>query len=131
MTKIIKAAASLLNDNTFILLADDHGLRKPITTNPDTEANNDTTPPIERTYTISERSLNKKKKQDRKLKRRMHRRQMLQRLALQDDHFLDESITVAEAERTAMAKADTTEVRRKTIDKSNNQSNTKPTASIT
>ena len=50
----IKAAASLPNDNTFILLADDHGPRKTVTTNPDTAT------PIEQTYTISERSLNKK-----------------------------------------------------------------------
>jgi hypothetical protein len=41
----------------------------------------------------------------------MHRRQTLQRLAQQDDHFLEESITTAEDERTAMAKADTTESR--------------------
>jgi hypothetical protein len=61
----------------------------------------------------------------------MHRRQTLQRLALQDDHFLEESITVAEDERTAMAKADTTEVRQNTIDKAHDQSNTKPTAIIT
>jgi hypothetical protein len=56
---------------------------------------------------------------------------MLQRIAQQDDHFLEESITVAEDEHTAMAKADTTEVRQNTIDKAHNQSNTKPTASIT
>ena len=66
-TKIIKAAASLPNDNTFILLADNHGPRKTITTNSNTATittNPDTAPPIERTYTISERSLNKKEKQD-------------------------------------------------------------------
>ena len=100
-TKIIKAEAK---DNTFILLADDHGPRKTITTNPDTAI------PIERTYTISERSHNNMEKQDRKLKQRMHRKQTLQRLALQDDHFLKESITTAEDERTAMAKADKMEV---------------------
>ncbi len=70
-------------------------------------------------------------KQDRKLKQRMHRRQTLQRLAQQDDHFLEESITVAEDERTATAKANTTEVRQNTIDKAHNQSNTKSMASIT
>jgi hypothetical protein len=53
--------------------------------------------------------LNEKENQDRKLKRRMHRRQTLQRLAQQDDLFLEESITTAEDERTAMAKADKTE----------------------
>ena len=36
-TKIIKAAASLPNNNTFILLADNHGPRKTITTKPNTE----------------------------------------------------------------------------------------------
>ena len=61
----------------------------------------------------------------------MHRRQTLQQLALQDNHFLDKSITLAEDEPTAMAKADTTEVWRNTIDKAHNQSNAKPTASIT
>ena len=98
MTKIIKEAASLPNNNTFILLTDNHGLRKTITTNPNTA------PPIEWTYTISERSLNPKEKLDWKLKWRMHRRQTLQLLALQDNHFLKESIKVAEDERTAMAK---------------------------
>ena len=61
----------------------------------------------------------------------MHCRQTLQRLALQDNHFLDKSITVAEDERTALAKANTTEVRQNTIDKAHDQSNAKPTASIT
>ena len=61
----------------------------------------------------------------------MHRRQTLQWLAQQDDHFLEESITTAEDERTAMAKADKTEVRRQTIDNAHNQSNAKPKASIT
>jgi hypothetical protein len=56
---------------------------------------------------------------------------MLQRLAQQDNHFLEESITTAEDERTAMAKADKTEVRQNTIDKAHNQSNAKPMASIT
>ena len=61
----------------------------------------------------------------------MHRRQTLQQLAEQDDHFLEESITVAEDERTATAKANTKEVRRKTIDKAHDQTNAKPTANIT
>jgi hypothetical protein len=34
----------------------------------------------------------------------MHRRQTLQRLSQQEDHFLEESVTTAEDERTAMAK---------------------------
>ena len=61
----------------------------------------------------------------------MHRRQTLQRLAQQDNHFLEESITVAEDEHTATAKADTTEVRCKTIDNAHDQRNAKPMASIT
>jgi hypothetical protein len=47
-------------------------------------------------------------KQDRKLKQRQHRRETLEQLARQEDHFLDDCITVAEDERTVMAKADTT-----------------------
>jgi len=65
------------------------------------------------------------------MKQRMHRRQTFQRLAQQDNHFLEESITVAEDEHTATAKANTTEVRRKTINKAHNQTKAKPTASIT
>ncbi len=61
----------------------------------------------------------------------MHRRQALQRLAQQDDLFLEESITTAEDERTAMAKADKTDSRQKTVDRAHKQSMTKPTASIT
>ena len=55
---------------------------------------------------------------------------MLQRLALQDNHFPEESITVAEDERTVMAKDGTTEVRENTINKAHKQSNAKPMASI-
>ena len=108
--------------------------KKTSTTNTNTKTSTiipNTTPPSNRTYTISERSLNKKEKQDQKLKQRMHRRQTLQRLAQQDDHFLEENIIVAEVECTATTKASTTEVRRKTINKAHNQSNAKPTASIT
>jgi len=61
----------------------------------------------------------------------MHRRQKFQRLAQQDNDFLEESITVEEDERTAMTKACTTEVRRKTINRAHNQSNAKLMASIT
>ena len=60
----------------------------------------------------------------------MRCRQTLQRLAQQDDHFLEESITTAEDECTAMAKAYKKEVRRQTIDNAHNQSTTKPSASI-
>ena len=52
--KIIKAATSIPNDNTFISLEDEHGPRQTTTTI------HNTTTPIERTYNISERSLNKK-----------------------------------------------------------------------
>ncbi len=61
----------------------------------------------------------------------MHRKQTLQRLAQQDNLFLEESITTAEDERTAMAKANKTDSRQKNIDRAHDQSNTKPTASIT
>ncbi len=81
-------------------------------------------------YTFSERLLNEREKQDQKLKRCMHPKKTLQRLAQQDDLFLEESITTAEDERTAMAKADKTDSRQKTIDQAHNKTNTKPTASI-
>ena len=61
----------------------------------------------------------------------MHHRQTLQWLAQQDNHFFEEIITVTEDERTAMAKANITEVLQNTINKAHNQSNAKPTASIT
>jgi len=61
----------------------------------------------------------------------MHRRQTLQWLAQQDDYFLEESITTAEDECKAMAKANKKEVQQQAIDNAHNQSNTKPTASIT
>jgi hypothetical protein len=61
----------------------------------------------------------------------MHRRQTLQRLAQKEDHFLEESITTAEDERTAMAKADKKDVRRQTINNAHNRSNAKPTARVT
>ena len=57
-TKNIKAAESLSNNNTFILLADDHGPRKTITTTHDTTTTLDKATLIERTYTLSERKLN-------------------------------------------------------------------------
>jgi hypothetical protein len=61
----------------------------------------------------------------------MHRRQTLQRLAQQDNHFLEENITTGEDERTAMTKANKQEVQQHTIDKAHNQSNKKTTARIT
>ncbi len=76
VNKIIKAATAISNDNTFIALKDNHGLRKPNTTTHNTAkitTTLDTTPPTNQTYTFSERSLNKKEKQDQKLKQRMHR----------------------------------------------------------
>ncbi len=137
-TNKIITAAVIPNDNTFISLEDDHGPRKTNTTiattpdaTPTIATTPDATPPSNQTYIFSERSLNEKEKQDQKLKRRMHRRQTLQRLAQQDDLFLEESITTAEDERTAMAKADETDSRQKTVDRAHEQSNTKPTASIT
>ena len=61
----------------------------------------------------------------------MHRRQTLQWLAQQEDCFLEESITTAEDERTAMSKADKKNMQQQTIDNAHNQSKAKPTASIT
>jgi hypothetical protein len=50
--KIKLTAAPLPNDNTYILLSDNHGPRKSEITQQcsNSEASNDTTPPIERTY---------------------------------------------------------------------------------
>ena len=87
-------------------------------------------PPIKLIPSQRDHSM-KRKNRIEKLKRRMHRRHTLQRLAKQDDHFLEESITTEEDERTAMAKADKKEVRQQIIDNAHNQSNAKPTASIT
>jgi putative cell wall-binding protein len=69
-------------------------------------------------------------KQDRKLKQRQHRRETLAQLARQEDHFLDECITVSEDERTVMAKADTTNGKRLNIDKAHDKSNARPTPGI-
>jgi len=101
----------------------------PQTSNSDS---NDTAIPIKRKYTISEILNNRKEKQDRKLKRRTHRKQTLQLLAQQDNHFLEGSITKAEDKRTARAKANTTEVRQTNINKAHNRCNAdkKPAASI-
>ena len=56
MTKIKVTAAPLTNDNTYILLSDNHGPRKTETTQQpsNSAASNNTTPPIERTYHIRE-----------------------------------------------------------------------------
>ena len=53
---------------------------------------------------MSETITTKEEKQERKRQRRNHRRQTLQRLAQQEDLFLDKCITTAEDERTDMAK---------------------------
>ena len=87
-------------------------------------------PTPDRKYSISEVSLSRMEKQDRKFKRRQHRRDTLAQLARQEDLFLDECITVAEDERTIMAKADTSDGRRLTIDKAHDKSNAKPTPGI-
>ena len=64
------------------------------------------------------------------MKRRKHRQETLAQLARQEDHFLDECITVAEDERTVMAKADTTDGRRMTIDRAHDKSNARPIPGI-
>ena len=56
---------------------------------------------------------------------------MLAKLKQQDDHFLKESITLAEDERTVMAKADTTDERQKSIDKGHDKSNATSTPTLT
>ena len=56
---------------------------------------------------------------------------MLAKLKQKDDHFLKDSITLAEDEHTIMAKADTTDERRKTIDKAHDKSNATPTPTLT
>ena len=87
-------------------------------------------PAPDRKYSISEVSLSRMEKQDQKLKRHQHRRKTSAQLARQEDHFLDECITVAVDERTVMAKADTTDGRRLTIDKAHDKSNARPTPGI-
>ena len=56
MTKIIKAAASLPNNNTFILLADNHGPRKTITTNHDTTPQSNERIPYQRDHSTKRKS---------------------------------------------------------------------------
>ena len=51
---------------------------------------NEATPPHDRTYTLSEKGLSRAEKQDRKMKRRKHRRQTLAKLAQQEDQFLEQ-----------------------------------------
>ena len=65
------------------------------------------------------------------MKRRKHRRQTLAKLAQQEDQFLEQCITLAEDERTDMAKADFTDGRRITIDKAHTTSMTKPVLGLT
>ena len=65
------------------------------------------------------------------MKRRKHRRQTLAKLAQQEDQFLEQCITLAEDERTDMAKANFTDGRRITIDKAHTTSMTKPVLGLT
>ena len=119
------------NINNIISLVEDH---VPSKTTPNLIIQppivQETPPSSDRKYSISEIALNKMEKHDRKMKRRNHRRETLAKLASQEDHFLDECITVAEDERTDMAKANTTDGRRLTIDKAHDKSNAKPTPGI-
>ena len=118
------------NIDYFAQSVDDHVPSKTTTTIPTIPFAQEAPPAPDRTYSISEVALNRLEKQDRKLKRRQHRRETLEQLARQEDHFLDESITVAEDERTVMAKADTTNGRQLNIDKAYDTSNAKPSPGI-
>ena len=65
---------------------------------------------------MSEILTTKNEQHARKMQRRKHRLQTLQRLAQQEDLFLDECITSAEDERTVMAKNDTTNKKKRAIE---------------
>ena len=67
-------------------------------------------------------TLSKEEKQERKMQRRNHRKQTLLRLEQQEDHFLDECITTAEDERTVIAKNDTTNSKRRSIEAAHKKS---------
>ena len=73
-----------------------------------------------RKFTMSEKLTNEEK-HERKLQRRNHRKLTLQRLAQQEDHFLDECITTAEDERTVMAKNDASNSKKRAIDAAHNK----------
>ena len=132
--KKVTPASQKTNIEYIAPSVDDHVPRK-TTTNITTPAPTlpvaQAAPPApDRKYSISEVSLNKMEKHDRKLKRRRHRRETLAQLARQEDHFLDECITEAEDERTTMAKADTADGRRLTIDKAHDKNNVRSTPGL-
>ena len=119
-----------LNIDYFAQSVDDHVPSKTTANIPTIPIAQEAPPAPERQYSISEVSLNRLEKQDRKLKRRQHRRETLDQLARQEDHFLDDCITVAEDERTVTAKADTTNGKKLIINKAHDKSNAKPTPGI-
>jgi hypothetical protein len=119
------------NINNIISSVEDHVLSKTtlkIITQPPIAQ--ETPPPSERKYSISEIALSKMEKHDTKIKQHNHRRETLAKLSRQEDHFLDECITMAKDERTDMAKANTTDGRRLAIDKGYDKSNARPTPGI-
>ena len=65
--------------------------------------------------------LTTEEKHERKMQRRNHRKLTLERLAQQEDLFLDECITTAEDERTVMAKNDATNNKKRAIDSAHNK----------
>ena len=79
----------------------------PLSTTPDLGDNKNTETIIEATerqFTMSEVIKTKEEKLERKRQQRMHQLLTLQRLAQQEDLFLDKCITMAEYEQTVMAK---------------------------
>ena len=90
---------SQTNINNIISSVEDHVLSKTtlkIITQPPIAQ--ETPPPSERKYSISEIALSKMEKHDTKIKQHNHRRETLAKLSRQEDHFLDECITMAEDE---------------------------------
>jgi hypothetical protein len=67
-------------------------------------------------------TLSREENQEQKMQRRNHRRQTLLRLEQQEDHFLNECITTAEDERTVIAKNDTTNSKRRSIEAAHKKS---------
>ena len=71
-------------------------------------------------YMMSDIPGTKADKQERKIQQREHFKLTLILLAQQDDLFLNNCITQAEDKQTTMAKADTTNAHRQTINKAHN-----------
>ncbi len=111
-----------------------HNHYEPLSSDPDPSNNNSnitnsnpapTYNPVTnvRLFTMSEIITTKEDKHERKMKRRKHRQQTLQRLDQQEELFLENCITGSEDEQTEMAKDDMNDRKRLAIDSAHKSSN--------